>query len=354
MSNQDPKRIEIIDLYRNQKPIYEDGNLTLVRLESLTRNGLNKLEKNDALVIIPIAPIEVHGNFLPIGSDYIESILMVELIKETLKEERSNNHYTIVEAPGIPIGTGSLRSVEGTLDIGHRAFRNCVIDFIDGLVRAGFKRFLIITVHHGMIHAYALEEAADKIVKRYRKKDVRVASPVHWMAKTLYMDDPKKVWSKLVEKLGQKPLSDEELEAIKHDHHASIMETCFMKKINPDLVDPEYKTSGPIFDGIGNQFLGLLTSRYKYDHQGLAYNGNPSMTDNRDWYSLYVEKIKEIGLDFIDALYNKDPDNFKPYLHSHIWQFKFLKTNFKQYFIVPFIIFMIVLPWILFFLNTQT
>ena len=136
MSNQDPKRLEIIDLYRNQKPIYEDVNLTLVRLESLTRNGLNKLDKNDALVIIPIAPIEAHGNFLPIGSDYIESILMVELIKETLKEERSNNHYTIVEAPGIPIGTGALRAVEGTLDIGHRAFRNCVIDFIDGLVIA--------------------------------------------------------------------------------------------------------------------------------------------------------------------------------------------------------------------------
>ena len=103
--------VKIYDAYSKALPIYEDGNLTIARYDLLNRKQIIELDKKDALVILAISPLEVHGDYLPLGSDFIESLMMNELIKSTLKERKKNNHYTIVEIPALPIGTGSGRGM---------------------------------------------------------------------------------------------------------------------------------------------------------------------------------------------------------------------------------------------------
>jgi len=347
-TSEETKRVEVLDLYNNQAPILNYKNVTLVRYGALTRKMLEALDKEDALVVITISPMEVHGNFLPLATDYLGGYYLIQVIRDLLTEKRQDKHYTIVDVPGLPIGTGSLRGVAGTLDIGHRTFRNCVIDYLDGLCRAGFKRFFLSSAHHGLSHAYALEEAASTIMKRF--EGVRVATPVHWMAKTLYLDDPETTWTNIVQKFGQKPLSEQEMAALHADHHSAIMEICLIKKAAPNLVDSEeYKTSEPHIDGIGHQLKGMFSRRYCH-HFGYEYNGMPAFADSRDWTPLFIHLIGGLCLEFVDALYADDVKAFDHFRYSHIWQFKFLKTNFKLYFIYPLILLLIVIPWILYFL----
>ena len=123
--SQDQEHIELMEIYRNPSAIHKDENLTIVRYELLTRKALRNLDKQNAVVILPVGPIEVHGNFLPLGTDFMESIGWAEyLVKKMLKERRSDKQYTLVYVPPLPIGTGGLRGMSGTLDIGHRTFRD--------------------------------------------------------------------------------------------------------------------------------------------------------------------------------------------------------------------------------------
>ena len=110
--SQDQNHIELMDSYKSPSASYEDGNLTIVRYELLTRKALKAIDKEDALVIVPVGPIEVHGNFLPLGTDFMESIGWAEhIVKTLLKEKRSEIHYTLVYVPPLPIGTGGLRGM---------------------------------------------------------------------------------------------------------------------------------------------------------------------------------------------------------------------------------------------------
>ena len=67
---------EILQTVRKiyKDPIWEEDNLTLVNYDLITRKKLRKLDKSDAIVFIPVALMEVHGEFLPLGTDYMESI----------------------------------------------------------------------------------------------------------------------------------------------------------------------------------------------------------------------------------------------------------------------------------------
>ena len=122
----------------------------------------------------------------------MEAILSIELIKKLLKERKLYRHYTIVEAPALPLGTGTLREMLGTVHIKHATFRNVVAQYLEGFVKAGFTKILITSVHHGLIHSVAIEEAAMKVMKKYKETGVRIVSPLNWIVKKIYVDDPKK------------------------------------------------------------------------------------------------------------------------------------------------------------------
>ena len=322
---------KIYDAYSKALPIYEDENLTIVRYDLMTRKQIIDLDKRDALALVAVSPLEVHGDYLPLGSDFIESLLMNELIKSMIKERKKPRHYTIVDMPPLPIGTGSGRGLVGTINIKHATFRNLMVQYLEGIVKAGFRRILMTSVHHGNIHAYAMEEAAIKVMKKYKKEGVRIVSPLNWIVKKIYVDNPTNTWASVVEKLGQSPLSEEEYQALFNDHHASIMEISFVKKINPNLVDPMYKTCTPKIEGILQGLKPLITPDWlkKANKEGCGYNGHPARADSRNWYVLYESLVKDVGEEFIDALYHKSDLEFKKYTKSFMWPIIFLRTNWK-------------------------
>ncbi|MBN2150595.1 MAG: creatininase family protein [Candidatus Lokiarchaeota archaeon] len=360
--------IENIDLYANDaRYVYEDGNLTVVKYDKINFQQLIDLkDKDKAIVLIPISPMEIHGKYLPLSSDYIECYLGLDLLKGVLKKDRPESKYTLVEFPGIPIGTGTNRGHPGTIHNSRKTVYELCKGVFDSLVRAGFRKILILSVHHGMIHAFSMEEAANAVMRKYKHLDVRILSPNHMIAKTIYMDDPKAVFSKYIEKLGQRPLSEEELRAINIDHHAGLMEIAFVSAINEKLVDPVYKSLGPNVEKMDAQLKGLIFREWAAhppkEPLGCGYNADPSFYDKRDWYSLFAAMISDVGLTYIDALAAESRELLKPLINMEPWRQKkpvlelarrlVLPTNScRNLCIIPLIVVAIIVPWLLYFLK---
>jgi len=80
--SQNQDHIELMDSYRSPSASYEDGNLTIVRYELLTRKALKALDKEDALVIVPVGPIEVA--LQRIGTPYILPSYVIHFCSEII------------------------------------------------------------------------------------------------------------------------------------------------------------------------------------------------------------------------------------------------------------------------------
>lgn len=345
-----------IELYpRPAEPTFDLDNVTIVHYELLSKKTLRELDKSDAIVVVPVALMEVHGEFLPIGTDYLESVGWANYyVPDVLRERRPDRHYTVVLFPPVPLGTGGLRGMRGTVNLDHRrTFRRALLEIVDGIVFAGFTRVLLCTAHHGNTHGTILEEVAHKIGHKYRDRDVRVGSPVNFFVQRAYVATDKAYWDAIAEKVGEPPLTDADFYAIRNDHHSALMETSFMQAINPAWVDPLYKGCPEHLEGIDHSIKSLLSKRWAHlgGPDGCGYNGDPSRVDDRDWFKLYDEVIRSLTVEMIDALYAPDPAEFRArYLDSFQWRVKLLKTDLKWWFLGPLLAYGVALPWVSFFL----
>lgn len=347
------KNVKYFDAYSNAAPKYSEDNLTIIRYDLISRNQLLELDRENALVLIAVSPLEVHGGFLPLGTDFLEAIMMFDWIKGSVKKIKGE--FTVIEVPPLPLGWSGIRGMIGTIHINHKTFRDVLLQFIEGFIKAGFRKFFLSSAHHGNIHAYAMEEVGYKLMKKYKNKEVRIVSPLNWIVKKLMIDDPRKTWGTIAQKLGQEPMSDEEYSALAKDDHSSIMEVTFTKHINPELANSAYKESDLKTTKVIHMFLKLLSSKKGTlgGPEGWGYNGNPSMADSRDWLPLYKNLIQEVGDEFINALYNVDYEEFmEKYARSFFYSLVMLSTNWKwRAVFIPAIIIIILLcsyplfPW---------
>mgnify|MGYP006291886257 CR=1 FL=1 len=320
------------EAFTDAKAEYQEKNLKVVRYDLLTRDALLEMDKENALVLVAVSPLEIHGGFLPLGTDLIEAIMMFQWIKEVIQERQPDKEFIIVEASPLPIGWSGVRGMVGTIHVRHKTFRDVLQQYLEGFVRAGFKRFLVSSAHHGNIHAYAIEEAALRVMKKYEELDVRIASPLNWIVKKLMIDHPRKTWGDIAEQVGQPPLTEEEYEALAKDDHSSLMEVSFMNHVNSELVDPAYKEKDLHTTPISHMFKKLLSAKLGTlgGPTGAGYNGVPSMADSRDWIPLYKALIKDVGWFFIEGLYEKSHEEYMDeYATSFFYNLVMLKTNWK-------------------------
>ncbi|MBD3352340.1 MAG: hypothetical protein GF364_12710, partial [Candidatus Lokiarchaeota archaeon] len=149
-----------IELYKHRDQVkFTEGNVTIVHYELLNKETLKDINRKNALVVIPVSLMEVHGTFLPLGTDLLESIGWGNfVVPDALKNRRSEKKYIIVLFHPVPLGTGGIRGMKGTVNINRKTFRDAILDIVDGLVYAGFRKFFIPTAHHGNTHSTCIEE----------------------------------------------------------------------------------------------------------------------------------------------------------------------------------------------------
>jgi creatinine amidohydrolase len=213
-----------------QGPRPASGGGGIFRLEELTFTELEALDRNRAVVLFTVSPLEEHGPHLPVGTDLFTADSICKKLAERIIEAKPG--WTVLTGPSLPIGASAFDRA-GTLLARPRTVRNATLDYGASLARHGFRYLLVLNGHGGPRHIVALEEAAAAVSRRYKVRMFSVSGPVLWkFMRGGYA-------SRLEATLGR-PFTAAEREALNGDTHAGMWETSLVLQARPELVKPKY------------------------------------------------------------------------------------------------------------------
>ena len=219
---------------RHNGPPTEQRPTCYLRYEELSTPQLEALDKDRAVVLLPLGPLEEHGPHLPFGVDAFNADFFADEVARMIAE--LDPAITVVRLPVLYLGTHVYR-FGGSLWTRQRVVRDAVVDYGRSLARHGFKKIIIISAHGGPRHFVALDEAA-RIVSRRGARMISLTSRV-------IVDF---LLGRYVEAISERmgtPLSAEEKKTLTMDYHGGWWETSMMLWLKPHLVDPMYKTLSP-------------------------------------------------------------------------------------------------------------
>ena len=122
----------------------------------MTSEDFAAVLRQDPVVIVPIGALEEHGRHLPLGSDMIQPLHVVD--------EVARRTGALV-APQIPYGVcTTTRPYPGTVSVSVDSLKLYVRDVLGDFVRNGISRVMILSGHAGREHMMALRAAAQEVV----------------------------------------------------------------------------------------------------------------------------------------------------------------------------------------------
>ena len=131
---------------------YSDG----MRLDEWTSEEFAKNIQADTVVILPVGSVERHGSHLPLASDLIQPLHVLEAVCE---------RTGAVLAPPIPYGViTTTRHYPGGIGVSFDSLHAFTRDILQGLVRNGVRRVMIVSGHAAHDHMAALRAAAQDVV----------------------------------------------------------------------------------------------------------------------------------------------------------------------------------------------
>lgn len=137
-------------------PLWTGGHSRRVRLDELTSPEFAKAVGPDTVVVLPIGSVEKHGEHLPLGSDLIQPLHVLEDVCA---------RTGAILAPPIPYGViTTTRSYAGGIGVSFDSLRAFVRDVLRDLVRHGARRVMIVSGHAAHDHMAALRAAAQDVV----------------------------------------------------------------------------------------------------------------------------------------------------------------------------------------------
>jgi len=181
----------------------------------LTSDEIQALPKDNTILLSAVSPIEVHGNHLPVGTDYY---VAQELMRRFAEEMEG---YTIVHLPDLPVGSDLVGS-KGSLPIKSRTLRELLVSWGTKLSDLGFRYWVICDNHGGLKHQIAFIKAA----KRLRKRDFYLIAPMLHIFKETKENNTK---------IGLPPGKNGNW----YDVHAGTSETSLMLVVKPNLVSKD-------------------------------------------------------------------------------------------------------------------
>lgn len=177
------------------------------------RDSLNR----GAPVILPCGCVEEHGPHLPVGTDLFQAYhVAVEVAARTDGLVLPPFHYG---------HSSSTRNFPGSIVISANTLRSMTVEVLQGVIRSGARKILILTGHAGSTHMATMRDAAREVAEKnldviiYYLTDYEIAADI-------VKGDPR-------------------FPAL--DGHAGDIETSRIMAIDPDLVKDPPKGSFPDF-----------------------------------------------------------------------------------------------------------
>lgn len=224
---------------------------------------VEQLNLDEALVFLPVSPLEQHGPHLPIGMDLFGAEYLTRKMAELFQDLHPTWEVLIV--PGLPIGSNAF-DYPGSLFTRQRVIRDLLVDYGACMARHGLIHQVMISVHGGTGHIVAMEEAADILARRFK---CRIIAPFGALASKFFHGG----YDDQMEALTGTPLTPEERKMLRTDWHAGWWETSLMLAACPHLVRPEYLELQEVrvtdFRKVNDQLVKSL-------NQGLGYLGAPA------------------------------------------------------------------------------
>jgi len=110
----------------------------------MTRQELNEVAP-EAIAVLPTAAIEQHGPHMATG---VDTILVSTLIQRAA--EKAAGQVPVVVAPTLPFGSSHHHYAFGaTISYTAPNFIGAIQDILEGLVRCGFRKLVVINGHGG-------------------------------------------------------------------------------------------------------------------------------------------------------------------------------------------------------------
>jgi len=223
------------------------------RWEELTSTQISTLNGDAYLIVWPIASVEQHGPYLPVGTDLIILDCLVERVRKKLGRQ-----LPILWGPTLSLGKSSEHlSFAGTVSLRARTLLGIIEDLAASLSTHGFRHLVLLNGHGGNTHL--LEALGPDILRDY---NVRMYTINLWGESFL-----------------NGVIRDCFPQLKRPDIHAGAVETSMMLYLRPDLVGP-LPTSLPSKNLEGNAFYALLSNAmgisWKAEDFGpLGVIGNP-------------------------------------------------------------------------------
>src|SRR3990170_4149742 len=171
--------------------------------------ALDALDRARTVIVLTVSPLETHGPHLPVGVDAIAARHFAQSVGERLVARRPG--WSVVLAPTLHLGSFTFDAV-GTVRVRQRVVRDALVDYGASLARAGFRYILVSNGHGGPGHLVSLEEAADRVSRRYGVTMASFTGHLVWD----FLRGPH--LPEIEEALGR-PLSGEERSALAEDVH---------------------------------------------------------------------------------------------------------------------------------------
>jgi creatinine amidohydrolase len=279
-----------------------------LKIEELTWNELDDMDKNKTILMLGFAPIEQHGKHLPLGTDVY---LTKKWIQDTVVKLEEKNDYNILTLPTIPMGCSDIKGFPGNLYVSQKLVYSMVYEMISMIAEWGIKYIVVISAHADPKHQIAIEQACDKINKQYGKI---VLAPMGAIFSNEKVGLKIKQTKKVSEKLAEYP----------NDFHAGWIETSQMLYYHDHLVREEYREIKEVIIKPRHMISSKKVNRMIRYQGHMGYPRIATKELGRELHeSMVLEIIKAIST-FIEG---KDT---KKYEHHFLYNIPFLRVKNKE------------------------
>ncbi len=118
-----------------------------VRLGDMTATAFAAAAEKSPVILLPLGSHEDHGPHQPIG-DY----LLADMMAENIARCATARGVPTFVAPSLPFGVADyFGSSPGGLALSPETFRRVLRDVLDGLVRHGLRKIVILNAHGGNV-----------------------------------------------------------------------------------------------------------------------------------------------------------------------------------------------------------
>jgi creatinine amidohydrolase len=234
-----------------------------MKFSELTSGDIAALDRDQTLVVIPIAAVEQHGPHMPTGTDTIICTAVAEALEKRLAQ-------SVLLTPTLWLGASAHHLRLGaTLDTALQTYVATLCDVARSLLDDGFQRLLFLNGHGGNIDPM-----------RMALRTIQPAHPQAMLAAGCY-------WSVVDDFLN---------EILEGDHkfvgHACEFETSLMFHLRPELVNrDQLANAGEL---VADQINGVFLSRDMRQRTQAGCTGRPDLATAVKGERLFNEIVNRL------------------------------------------------------------